>query len=78
MHCTNPVWGHDDKTLFYIVDDICDGGRTFIEIAKYLKEADSIDSSRIHLMVTHGFFTKGLGVFDGLIDHIYTRKGKIK
>lgn len=59
----------------YIVDDICDGGRTFIEIAKQLKERGV---GKIVLMVTHGFFTKGLDVFDGLIDEIYTRKGRVK
>lgn len=59
----------------YIVDDICDGGRTFIEIAKELKK---LNCGKIILMVTHGFFTKGLEVFDDLIDEIYTLKGKIK
>lgn len=58
----------------YIVDDICDGGRTFIEIARVLKTKNC---GKIILMVTHGFFTKGLKVFDGLIDEIYTREGKV-
>lgn len=51
-----------------IVDDICDGGRTFIEIAKKLKEKN-VDT--VVLYVTHGIFSKGLEVFDGLIDQIY-------
>ena len=59
----------------YIVDDICDGGRTFTEIAKVLKTKNP---GKIILLVTHGFFTKGLKVFDGLIDEIHTRKGKVK
>lgn len=58
-----------------IVDDICDGGKTFIEIAKILKQKDA---GKITLMVTHGFFTKGLEVFDGLIDEIYTREGFVQ
>lgn len=58
-----------------IVDDICDGGKTFIEIAKVLKDKNA---GKVILMVTHGFFTKGLGVFDGLIDEVYTREGKAK
>lgn len=66
---------HLERRDCYIVDDICDGGRTFIEIAKVLK---TLNAGKIVLMVTHGFFTKGLEVFDGLIDEIYTRKGKIK
>lgn len=59
----------------YIVDDICDGGKTFIEIAKELKK---LNAGKIVLLVTHGFFTKGLEVFEGLIDEVYTKEGKIK
>jgi ribose-phosphate pyrophosphokinase len=59
-----------------IVDDICDGGRTFIEIAKVLKTQFAV--KRVALCVTHGFFTKGLDVFEGLIDDIFTRSGRIK
>lgn len=59
----------------YIVDDICDGGGTFIAIAIELRQ---LGAGKIHLMVSHGFFTKGLDVFAGLIDHIYTAKGQIK
>jgi len=59
----------------YIVDDICDGGKTFVEIAKELKRKKA---GKIVLMVTHGFFTKGIEVFDGLIDEIYTLKGRVK
>lgn len=52
-----------------IADDICDGGRTFIELAKALKDKGA---SEISLFVTHGIFSKGLEVFEGLIDVIYT------
>lgn len=57
-----------------IVDDICDGGKTFVEIAKTIREHHS--PKKIILMVTHGLFTKGTGVFSGLIDEIYTRDGR--
>jgi len=56
-------------TSVIIVDDICDGGMTFIELAKVLKEKGV---SFIGLYVTHGIFSKGFEVFGGLIDHIYT------
>lgn len=59
----------------YIVDDICDGGATFIEIARKLQ---IFCPSKIVLMVTHGFFTKGISIFNGIIDEIYTRKGRVK
>jgi ribose-phosphate pyrophosphokinase len=52
-----------------IIDDICDGGRTFIEIAKRLKQKRV---ERVILYVTHGIFSKGLDVFNGLIDEIFT------
>lgn len=53
---------------FLIVDDICDGGRTFIELAKELRK---ITTGKIKLYVTHGIFSKGFGVFNGVIDEIY-------
>lgn len=45
-----------------IVDDICDGGRTFIELAKLLRE---FNPASITLYVTHGIFSKGFDVFKG-------------
>lgn len=38
----------------YIVDDICDGGGTFMGLAKVLKDAGAGDC---HLMVSHGIFS---------------------
>lgn len=52
-----------------ILDDICDGGRTFIELAKVLKEKGAND---IYLYVTHGIFSKGLDVLKPYFKHIYT------
>lgn len=58
-----------DKTCV-IVDDICDGGRTFIELAKNLKE---LGAKNIVLYITHGIFSKGTQILtDAGIDHIYT------
>ena len=53
---------------YIIIDDICDGGRTFIELAKVLKKhgANSVD-----LYVTHGIFSNGLQPILSHIDHIY-------
>lgn len=68
--------GSGIENEFVIVDDICDGGRTFVEIAKDIKCENP--NAKVTLMVTHGLFTKGLGVFDGLIDEIYTMKGQVK
>lgn len=52
-----------------IVDDICDGGRTFTELAKVLRPKTS---GKIMLYVTHGIFSAGPEVFDNLIDVVYT------
>lgn len=52
-----------------ILDDLCDGGATFIKLSKELREWGA---KRIYLCVTHGIFSKGFEVFDGLIDGIYT------
>jgi ribose-phosphate pyrophosphokinase len=41
-----------------VVDDICDGGRTFVELGKKLKEL-KIHSN--YLFVSHGIFSSGLG-----------------
>lgn len=61
---------HYLRNDYLIVDDICDGGRTFIELAKVLK-ANSGPESKINLYVTHGIFSAGLQVFEGFIDKIY-------
>jgi ribose-phosphate pyrophosphokinase len=63
------VSGDVYRKKLLIVDDICDGGRTFIELAKVLK---SKGASEVSLFVTHGIFSKGFEVFEGLIDKIYT------
>ncbi len=50
-----------------IVDDICDGGATFVALARKLREVGAIEVS---LFVTHGIFSKGKDL-EG-IDSIYT------
>lgn len=54
---------------FLIVDDICDGGRTFTELAKELRK---LTTGKVMLYVTHGIFSAGTEVFDGLVDTLYT------
>ena len=51
-----------------IVDDLCDGGRTFTTLAKELRQQGA---EKVFLVITHGMFSQGFEVFDGLIDHIY-------
>lgn len=54
----------------FIADDICDGGRTFVELAKALKTKGA---ARVELVVTHGIFSQGIGnLLDNGIDFIWT------
>ena len=62
----------DDLTgkTIAIVDDICDGGRTFVELAKALKKKGA---TKVILFVTHGIFSKGeQTLLDNSIDEIWT------
>lgn len=53
-----------------IIDDICDGGRTFIELAKVCKAKNC---GKIILYVTHGIFSQGVDtLFNNGIDEIWT------
>lgn len=59
-----------NDTTVLIFDDLCDGGRTFIEASKLLKDKGV---NRIVLAVTHGIFSKGYEpLFEGGIDEIIT------
>ena len=53
---------------FLIVDDICDGGRTFIELARVLRP---LTRGRVKLYVTHGIFSAGFEALSETIDRIY-------
>lgn len=55
---------------FVIIDDICDGGATFINIAKAIREKTSC--GKIYLIVTHGIFSKGLKELSQYFDGIYS------
>lgn len=59
---------------FIIIDDICDGGATFINIAKEIKayfHESGRTKSKIYLIVTHGIFSKGLRELNMYFDGIY-------
>lgn len=60
--------GHGKKDLI-IIDDICDGGATFINITKRIKEYKY--DNKIYLIVTHGIFSKGYSELAKYFDGIY-------
>ena len=53
---------------FLIIDDICDGGRTFTELAKVLRP---LTAGQVKLYVTHGIFSAGFDALATDIDRIY-------
>ena len=51
-----------------IVDDICDGGGTFLGLAKALKAKNA---GKLILVVTHGIFSKGFEELSAIFSKIY-------
>ena len=63
-----------DKNVL-IIDDICDGGGTFILAYKALKEAGARE---VNLFTTHGLYTAGTEVlFYAGFSRIFNRKGEV-
>lgn len=64
-----PTMDLTDIDDIIIIDDICDGGRTFIELAKVIRlQTDK----PIHLVVTHGIFSAGFEELEKYFDSIFT------
>jgi len=69
--CVVPLSNLGNKDLI-IIDDICDGGATFINIAKEIKDHYIGNSCpKIYLIVTHGIFSKGYEELSKYFDGIY-------
>lgn len=64
---------HTDEDLtgktVCIVDDICDGGGTFVAVAELLKARGA---TKVILYATHGLFTKGYEAVRPHIDEVWT------
>jgi ribose-phosphate pyrophosphokinase len=60
---------HND-IKYVIVDDICDGGRTFTEIAKAIHAVRP--TAKIYLVVTHGIFSAGYEQLEQYFEKVYT------
>jgi ribose-phosphate pyrophosphokinase len=61
---------YDENHKFVIVDDICDGGRTFTELAKEIRKHNAL--SEIYLIVTHGIFSAGMAPLNEAFTGIFT------
>lgn len=72
----NPSGIHLGYLSVLIVDDICDGGMTFIKVAEALKQ---FHPKQIDLAVSHGLFSKGRQcLHDAGIDNIYTTNSLLR
>lgn len=61
---------YDETNKFVIVDDICDGGRTFTELAKAIRKHNAL--SEIYLIVSHGIFSAGMAPLNDAFTGIFT------
>lgn len=59
---------HLGTTNLMVVDDICDGGGTFIPLAEELKK---LTKGTVSLFVTHGLFTKGVDIVTDAFDNVF-------
>ena len=63
---------HGKKAV--VIDDICDGGATFINLAEALKNKNP---ASLHLVVTHGIFSRGTTpLFSSGYSGIYTTRSR--
>lgn len=68
---TGMKWNQHNRSVegwnVLIIDDICDGGATFLQAAQILKEQGA---ENLYLYVTHGIFSKGLDLLQEYFKHI--------
>jgi len=61
---------HYSKDMI-IIDDICDGGRTFINIANEILKVHPDRPGKIYLIVTHGIFSAGFDTIGEYFDGVF-------
>jgi ribose-phosphate pyrophosphokinase len=73
-----PLGVHDADKDLVIIDDICDGGRTFINIVDAVNKTRGLSSvvhpsqyGKIYLIVTHGIFSAGHDSLSEKFDGIF-------
>lgn len=69
-----PITKEQTEKNMVIIDDICDGGRSFIEIAKVIREKQKEygTNGKLYLIVTHGIFSKGFVELNEYFDGIFS------
>jgi ribose-phosphate pyrophosphokinase len=69
LHTEIPTLDQHEDLQYVIIDDICDGGRTFLELAKAIHY--SRPTAKVYLVVTHGIFSNGFLELSRDIEKIY-------
>lgn len=69
--CIVPFKAENVGKDLIIIDDICDGGATFINIAKETRRLYGT-KFKLYLIITHGIFSKGYKELSKYFDGIYT------
>ena len=64
-----PTMNLDGINHIVIIDDICDGGRTFVELARAIREITNLP---IYLVVTHGVLSAGFNELQKHFTNIFT------
>ena len=70
LHTEIPTLDQHEDLKYVIVDDICDGGRTFIELAKVIH--GSRPTAKVYLVVTHGIFSNGFLELSRELEKVYS------
>lgn len=65
-----PTLDQHNNLMYLIIDDICDGGRTFLELAKVIKEGRP--TAKVYLIITHGIFSSGFKDLNKFFEKIFT------
>ena len=69
LHTEIPTLDQHEDLQYVIIDDICDGGRTYLDLAKAIH--DSRPTAKVYLVVTHGIFSNGFLELSKEIEKIY-------
>ena len=74
---SNTYLGRNSVIRVLIIDDLCDGGATFVSVASMLRS--QYDLVNISLCVSHGLFSKGRDhILNNGIDNLYTTNSLTK
>jgi ribose-phosphate pyrophosphokinase len=71
-----PILASQAVYKYLVIDDLCDGGATFISVANMIK--DVVPNADLHLFTTHGIYSKGKEPLINAGFKLYTTNSLIK